>query len=254
MHLRFKVLYGFLGMILLISSMVAVLLVEHQKINEIEKETKEVRNIRKKINRVHRSITELATLGETIISWTDNNYEEYHSLRIKTDKQLKELKLQCNNIVQVDQIDSLCSILESKELHLRIIMDFFFQQENVDSILVNQLLISTKYQPNICTVTRRKKGLAGWLGKTEKINIITSDTRMEKQNDKLIERFYEQKDSVELYADSLRIRNKELNIKLCSIINLLDKQAHNSFYSREEKIIAAQVYSLQLFSVILISK
>lgn len=252
MNIRLKILYIFVVISFFISSMVIVLLFEHRKISEIEQETKDLRGIRTKINYVHRSITELATLGETVISWTDKNYEEYHLLRMKTDMCLEELRLQCNNIVQVEQIDSLRSILYSKELHLRSIMEFLFQQENVDSILVNRLLVSTKHQPNVRTITRKKKGLAGWLGRTEKINIITSDTNLEKQNNKLVKNFYAQKEHIESYVDSLRIRNIELNKRLRIIVKILDEQAQKSFYSKEERIIAAQIYSLQLFSVVLI--
>lgn len=250
MHLRLKILYGFLGMFFLIGSMVVILLVEHQKICDIEKETKELRDIRKNINSVHRKITELATLGETVISWSDVNYHEYHTLQMETDSLLEGLKLRCENFLQVERIDSLREILAYKDYHLHVLMDFISRQENVDSMLVNRLSAYTRQNLNIRTVTRRKKGIAGLFGQTEKINVFTPDIRMEKQNDRLIERLNNHKNNVELYADSMRIHNKELNDKLSSVIRLLDVQAESSFFRREEKICKAQANSLQLFFIV----
>lgn len=238
-------------MFFLIGSMVVILLVEHQKICDIEKETKELRDIRKSINSVHRKITELATLGETVISWSDVNYQEYHALQMQTDSLLEGLRLRCKNFLQVEQIDSLREILVYKDFHLHVIMNFISRQEDVDSLLADRLSASTRHKSNIRTVTRRKKGIAGLFGQTEKIDVFTPDVRLERQNDRLIERFHNHKNHVELYADSMRIHNKELNEKLSSVISLLDVQAENSFYSREEKILAAQSNSLQLFSIIL---
>lgn len=239
-------------MFFLIGSMVVILLVEHQKICDIERETKELRDIRKSINSVHRKITELATLGETVISWSDVNYQEYHALQMQTDSLLEGLRLRCKNFLQVERIDSLREILAYKDHHLHVMMDFISRQENVDSLLADRLSASTRHKSNIRTVTRRKKGIAGLFGQTEKIDVFTPDVRLEKQNDRLIERFRDHKNHVELYADSMRMHNRELNERLSSVISLLDVQAENSFYSREEKILAAQSNSLQLFSVILI--
>ena len=252
MHLRLKILYGFLGMFFLIGSMVVILLVEHQKICDIERETKELRDIRKSINSVHRKITELATLGETVISWSDVNYQEYHALQMQTDSLLEGLRLRCKNFLQVERIDSLREILANKDHHLHVIMDFISRQENVDSLMADRLSASTRHKSNIRTVTRRKKGIAGLFGQTEKIDVFIPDLRLEKQNDRLIERFHDHKNHVELYADSMRMHNRELNERLSSVISLLDVQAENSFYSREEKILVAQSKSLHLFSVILI--
>lgn len=154
--------------------------------------------------------------------------------------------------LQVERIDSLREILAYKDHHLHVMMDFISRQENVDSLLADRLSASTRHMSNIRTVTRRKKGIAGLFGQTEKINIFAPDVRLEKQNDRLIECFHDHKNHVELYADSMRMHNRELNERLSSVISLLDVQAENSFYSREEKILAAQSNSLQLFSVILI--
>lgn len=62
------------------------------------------------------------------------------------------------------QIDSLCHLLEAKEEHLSHIMKAIAQLEEADSLLANRLPVVAREAVRIRTVTRRKTGVAGWLG------------------------------------------------------------------------------------------
>ena len=76
--LQNKILLGYLLLVMVISSMTAILLHERKRMHEIGAETTEIRKIRKDINIVHRCITELATHGESVIHgmrWIFRNTE-----------------------------------------------------------------------------------------------------------------------------------------------------------------------------------
>ena len=53
---------------------------------------------------------------------------------------------------------------------------------------------------------------------------------------------------MDAYADSLRNRNRTLNIQLNRLIGDLDIQAQNAFVQREREIAEAQALSVRLFT------
>ena len=126
-------------LVVAIGSMAAILIHERKRIKKIEAESIEIRQVRSDINTVHRSITRLALLGEGIIRWEEADSISYHVLRLCTDSLLQALKFHCAAYVYPAQIDTLRSLLASKEEHLRHIMSVFERQEEADSLLVNLL-------------------------------------------------------------------------------------------------------------------
>lgn len=57
-----------------------------------------------------------------------------------------------------------------------------------------------------------------------------------------------QEKEMDAYADSLRTRNRTLNIQLNRLINNLDGQAQTAFASRERKMAEVQDNSIRLFT------
>ena len=66
-RLRHKILFGYVILLAVIGSMVAILVHERKRMHEIETEAGEIQEIRRNITVAQRSITTLATLGEGII-------------------------------------------------------------------------------------------------------------------------------------------------------------------------------------------
>ena len=124
--LQHKVLLGYMILIMAVCGMVSILLYERSRMREIKTETSEIRRIRHDISTAHRYITELATYGESVIVWEDTDFREYRRKRLQTDSLLQILKVSCGTFVLPKQIDSLCHLLEAKEVHLLRIME----QEN----------------------------------------------------------------------------------------------------------------------------
>ena len=126
--LQHKVLLGYMILIMAVCGMVSILLYERSRMREIKTETSEIRRIRHDISTAHRYITELATYGESVIVWEDTDFREYRRKRLQTDSLLQILKVSCGTFVLPKQIDSLCHLLEAKEIHLLRIMETITRQ------------------------------------------------------------------------------------------------------------------------------
>ena len=139
MNLRYKVLVGYFILIVLIGFMASILIHERHRISEIDSQNSEVQQAIRDIHNVHRYITRLTMLGESVIDWNRTDCSHYRIQRLCTDSLLQALKFHCAAYVYPAQIDTLRSLLANKEEHLRHIMSVFERQEEADSLLVNLL-------------------------------------------------------------------------------------------------------------------
>ena len=248
MKLNQKILLGYVLLLLIIGSMVGVIVYERKRMRNIEMEVSEIQQVRRDINTAHRHITQLALLGEGVIGWNDTDYRNYHNQRLHTDSLLRALKLHCMTYVHPEQIDTLCTLLSDKELHLCHIMEAIEQQGEADSLLVNHLPEVTKRATRIRTVKQKKSGLAGVFGGKKTVQVLPSAKELHQFSDSLIALQLRQTAEMDAYADSLRNRNRTLNIQLNRLIGDLDIQAQNAFVQRERKIAEAQALSVRLFT------
>lgn len=149
----------------IIGFMVAILLYEQCRIKEIAASSVETSNIRLNVTAVHREVTELVTLGESVLGWDDEDCRAYRAKRICIDSLLLTLRQECARFVCTEQVDTLRMLLAAKETHLLRIMQNFRQREAMDSLIVHQLptVITSAIKPRI--EVRRKKGIAGFFGK-----------------------------------------------------------------------------------------
>ncbi len=250
-----KILLGYLVLVAVIGSMTAILLHERKRTKEIEAEAAEVRKIRNGVSIIHSRIAELATHGESVIAGDRKDFEEYKSRRLVIDSLLQDMKQHVGSFVHAEQIDTLCGLLEEKEKHLLHIMEAVMAQEEADSLLTNRLPVVTERALRTRTVTRRKKGIAGWFGKKETVQVPSQDRDEELRalNGKLVAMQEDRERRIDTYTRSLRLQNKELNRKLYDFITALDGQAQEAFKSREEKISQAQDLSYHLFTIVTVA-
>lgn len=102
-----RILPGYVILMAVIGSMVAILVHERGRIRKIEVGTETIRQVRRDINDVHRHITQLALLGENVIGWEEADSARYRTLRLHTDSLLQVLKPHCRDYVRPAQIDTL---------------------------------------------------------------------------------------------------------------------------------------------------
>ena len=248
MNLQNKVLGGYIFLIVLISFMVSIVVHERQRISEIGFQNDELQDIRRYINIAHQSITTLSILGESVIGWNEADRRHYHVQRLYTDSLLQALKPHCRDYVRPAQIDTLRNLLTEKEIHLLHIMQAIEQQDEADSLLVNHLPKVAKRATRLRTVTQKKKGIAGFFGGKKTVQVLPSAKELHQFSDSLIALQQRQTAEMDACADSLRTRNRTLNIQLNRLIGNLDTQAQTAFGHRERKIAEAQAFSVRLFT------
>lgn len=248
-HIRYKILSGYFILMAVIISMAAILFHERSRMSEIESEVAEIRQVRRNINTAHRHITLLATLGESVIGWEEADSTRYHVLRRRTDSLLQAMKPHCREYVRPAQIDSLRILLAEKEDHLLHIMEVMEHQDEADSLLVNHLPEVARRATRIRTVKQKKGGLAGFFGGTKTVQVLPSAKELHQFSDSLIALQRKQTTAMTAYADSLRTRNRVLNVQLNRLVSDLDMQAHTAFSQRERQITEAQALSVRLFSI-----
>lgn len=250
MSLKHKILLGYLTFAVFIVSTVAVLLHERKRLREIEIETKEIRTIRGKINNAHRCITELATRGETVITWNENNYKQYHDLRLHIDSLLLSMKQYCSGFVSSEQIDTLRGMLRYKESHLQHIMETIQRQNMTDSVLIERLQSIARI--NTSNISKNNSHEVQSDIRGIRVESVSSVSDLHELNKKVLSVQAECGRHIYIYADSLRMQNEVLNRNLYNFITRLDGQAQNAFKSREQKITEAQEFSLWTFSIVII--
>lgn len=228
--------------------MVAILLHERKRIKEIKTESAEIRQVRRDINAAHRHITQLATLGESVIGWEKADSTRYHALRLRTDSLLLTLKPHCTAYVRPTQIDTLRSLLAEKENHLLHLTEILAHRNEADSLLANHLPKVARRATHIRTVTHKKDGIAGVFGGKKTVHILPSAKELYAFSDSLIAMQQAQSAEMEVYTDSLRTRNRTLNRELSQLINNLDEQAQTAFSQRELKMAEAEKMSFFLMT------
>lgn len=246
--MRIKIISGYLILLAVIGSMVAILLYERKRMDSIYEETIEIRSVRRDINTAHRHIAKLSILGESVMAWEESDYKEYGRDRILTGSLLQTLKPHCREYVRPNQIDTLRHMLAEKETHLLHIMQTFKQQKEREDMLAKRLPEVARRATKVRTVVQKKKGIAGFFGKREEIQVMPSTKELHAFSDSLIAMQQRQANEMDTYTDSLRMRNRELNKALNRLIGDLDEQAQTAFSQRELKMAEAEKMSFFLMA------
>lgn len=254
--LQHKIFVGYILLMAIIGSMVAIALHERNRVQKIEDKSITIFQTQHDINTAHRYVTALVTYGESVLVWDNEDTLAYRKCRVHTDSMLQVLRVQCEDFIRPAQIDSFRTLLAAKEEHLFQIMEASRKQRQTDSLLFNQKPTVTIHTTTK-TVTRKKKGIAGFFGgkETVQLPVTTRQTTLDK---KLISQINRQQRDIEAYTDSLRLCNKELNRKLRLLITNLDEQTWLAFRNKEARLKASYerstviISGLIVFSIILL--
>lgn len=233
MSIHRKILFGYFISMAVIGSMAAVLLHERHRVQEIENGTMAVRQVQYNGNTVHRHITILATYGETALAWEEEDFMAYRSLRLYVDSMLQSMNKGNEEFVSRNQIDTLRHLLESKEKHLHQIMQLFHKQGSPEGLLLTRL----PEEVHSRAVTRKKKGLAGFFGAKETVEVAPSaSATLDMLNRELLSIQREHLKAIDTNMDSLRNHNKELNRKLRALITTMDDRTARVLAEKERNL------------------
>ena len=244
--LQHRILLGYIILIAVIGSMAAIMFHERNRVDKIEEDMIEIREANQTINAVHRHITVLATLGESAITWDEEDYKRYRLRRQKVDSLLLFLQGNYKEFTPSEPIDTLRLLLANKEKHLFNTMQAFQRQ---DSLLQEQEPAIVEQAKGVRSVTRKKKGIAGFFGAKETIQVPLPSNPLHSLNEQMISR----QQQINNYTDSLRIQNRESNRKLYALIQYLDEQSQKAFLSKESHVKESYERSVVIVTGLIVS-
>ena len=251
MLLQHKIFVGYFFSVAIIGIMVAILLYEQSRIKEIAANSVEINDIRQNVTVAHCEITELATLGESVIGWDEEDFRTYRTQRLRLDSLLLTLRRECVRFVRPEQVDTLRMLLAAKETHLLRIMQSVRQREEMDSLIARRLptVVKSASKPRI--EVRRKKGIAGFFGKKDTIRVYPPSNNLHALNSQITTLKDTPEFDFDAPVDSLRRQNRQLNRELSALISLLDGQAQMAFDFREKRIADMRQTSFRILSCVL---
>lgn len=233
--------------------MVTILVYERQRMFSIDAEVSVIRSVRRNVNDAYRQITGLSTISENVIGWRDMDYLHYRNCRQQVDSLLQMLTIYCCKYVQPTQIDSLRYLLLEKEMNLLNIMQTFRQLSKRDSLLINHLPEVARRATCVRTIKQKKDGIIGLFGVKETVQILPSASELHHFSDSMVRMQRKQVYELNVYNDSLRIRNKSLNIQLSNLIDNIDKQTKVALTEMDNKISEEKSISFRLFVIVTVS-
>ncbi|WP_445291704.1 hypothetical protein [Bacteroides faecis] len=101
------------------------------KRDELKREMKELGMMRELTRKAYGCLLELSSQGEVASIWSESDLQLYRKKREKTCDVLKELRQFVHMQEQQERIDSVCLLLEQKEMLLSAAMSTFDEQESI---------------------------------------------------------------------------------------------------------------------------
>ena len=230
--LQHKVLAGYIILSVVITGMVSVLFHERNRVAKIESENLAIRQVRNDANSILYHISILASYGETVLSWSENDFLKYRKVRLYIDSLLQ--KMPDEEFVSKEQTDKLRNLLTSKEKHLSQIMQLFRKRNEADSLLLQHLPMAIHQATLHRTVTRKKKGIPGLFGAKETVILPPETSTLQSLNEAYLSMQAERQKDIDNYANNLRDYNKELNQELRTLIATMEGQFQNVLTTKEQ--------------------
>lgn len=131
MGLKFKIFIGYAMLVLLLGFIIYLFRGERVKRDELEREMKELGVTRELTRKAYGCLLELASQGEVASIWSESDLWQYREKREKTCGVLKELREFVHVPQQQERIDSVCLLLEQKEMLLAAAMSTFDELESI---------------------------------------------------------------------------------------------------------------------------
>lgn len=232
--LRTLIAAGYLLMCLLAVGIMYLWYYEWREIEALETENQRINSFRQEVHLVYGQIAGLSLLGESALEWEREDMEHYHVRRMAVDSLLCRFKV----VYTAERIDSVHHLLENKEALLHAIVEVLDEQENLNKRIAERVPViaarSAQEQPQ----KPKPKGFLGLFGKKEKPKPTTTTSMLNALNRKEIAQQQAQSRRLSEHADSLAIRNSELNRQLQSLIGQMDRKIERDLQKREAEITA----------------
>lgn len=232
--LRTLIAAGYLLMCLLAVGIMYLWFYEWQELETLEAENRRINGFRQEVHHVYGEMTGLSLLGESVLEWVREDFKHYHVRRMVVDSLLCRFK----TAYPAERIDSVRHLLESKEGLLHGIVNVLDEQESLNRRIAERVPVIAAKSAQEHPQKPKRKGFLGLFGKKEKPKPTTTTTMLHSLNRKEIAQQQAQSRRLSAHADSLAMRNCELNRQLQSLIGQMDRKIERDLQEREAEITA----------------
>lgn len=279
MGLKFKIILGYGILIVLLAVTIYLFRSEQVKRNTLLRNERELVATWQLTEQIYADLLELATEGEMVSVWKQEDYLSYRKKRTDICDTLQILKNNAHTLGLRDRIDSLCFLLKDKELLLGTVMNTFKRLQNQTDIIneriptiiskVEKLPDATKEEAvqdepkrrkNIFSIFRRKKKKSAYLQhkeSTEKPQEKNSSSVTTGMLYSLSREVSKERQAQQILLtnqmDSLYTKNIILNQKLNSLIRTLEFESNRRISDRYRQFVSEREQSYLLISFLAIS-
>lgn len=254
---------GYLVLVFCLAFIIWLAYEELGKKSAMEQQETHWQGERRETNRAFLHLLDLATTGELITGWTENDYAAYREKRIATVHQLQDLKPLQEDAVQRAAIDSVCYLLVEKERLMSALLSTLENTPDVEEIIhrkIPALLPKSRKETTAQPVQRndeaaapkKKKKFWSFLSRKKKKSAyalqrekaLTNTTTPPRQTNATASRpsallhslekeiadttrIYEERLSAKV--DSLRLHNRRLNERINLLIRNFERNEEETF-------------------------
>ncbi len=237
-----KIAFSFAFFVLVIVCMAGIVFIERKRLMEIEENTSAARKTHWDIYYAHQYITRLAMLGETVAGWNCSDYDDYHKTTLLVDSILHEISKGNPSCVPSEQIDSLRTLLHTKELHMYLLMRAFHKLSKSDSLLITGLQTINSHAID-GLVQNGKSGLFP-MPQIMELKFLNEDLIRTQEK-----RMFDFEDGSKRISQD----NANINARLLNLIATLDSQVRKEFRNKERNLDEMRQTSMNLISIIIVT-
>lgn len=139
MGLKLKIFIGYVILIFLLGFIICLFCGEHIKRDVLNREMKELEMVHELTRKVYGMLLELASQSEVVSVWHETDLKQYREKREEVCDALRKLRSFVHASDQKVRIDSVCLMLEQKEMLLLAIMNTFGELGNVGEAIEKRL-------------------------------------------------------------------------------------------------------------------
>ena len=237
-----KIAFSFAFFVLVIVCMAGIVFIERKRLMEIEENTSAARKTHWDIYYAHQYITRLAMLGETVAGWNCSDYDDYHKTTLLVDSILHEISKGNPSCVPSEQIDSLRTLLHTKELHMYLLMRAVHRLSKSDSLLITGLQTINSHAID-GLVQNGKSGLFP-MPQIMELKFLNEDLIRTQEK-----RMFDFEDGSRRISQD----NANINARLLNLIATLDSQVRKEFRNKERNLDEMRQTSMNLISIIIVT-
>lgn len=252
--LRLKIASGYIMLVVLLGMIVFVVWNGKQQVITLNSAEHMVQEKRITINRTFEQLLSLSFSDDLLLSGDTMALASYRAKRLEAVATLKRLKAYYPASEQQARIDSVCMLLEEKELHLCKVLETLSAQDETEELIRQRIpYLASQMQKQDTPATKKKGGFWGLFRKKQKDvpqeRTANTSAMLYSFGREVEAKQQKQQEQLTAYADSLRQRNIQLNGNLSRIICDFEADAMQKMEHEHKKIVEQRECSFRLISL-----